>query len=98
MDASEPTQDQGREDVAVDLLGDQRKDPDEDRQRIAGSRLGQRQYHRQRAPDQWAEERHRLQEEGDDAPTSSAIRKPRSQRPAVATTPMNTLVMSWPRT
>src|SRR6266851_7878278 len=31
-------------------------------------------------------------------PTSRAIRKPSSQRPRVATTPMNTLVKSWPRT
>src|SRR5260370_37326613 len=67
MDAREASQDQGSEDVAVDLLGNEGEECDEDGQRIARSRLRKRQDNSERAPEQRAEERHRLQEEGDHA-------------------------------
>ena len=66
MDPREPPQDPGSEHVAVDLLGEERKDTNEDRERVAGARLGQCQDDRQGAPDQRAEERHGLEEKGDD--------------------------------
>src|SRR5712691_1538515 len=67
MDAGEASQDQRGKDVAVDLLGDQREDADEDRQWMTGPRLRQREDAREGTPDQRAEERDGLEEEGDDA-------------------------------
>src|SRR6184192_3917289 len=51
--------------MAVDLLGDERKDGDDEWQRAARGALGQRQQYGQRAPNQRPEKRDRLDEKRD---------------------------------